>query len=194
MNPRMTYSFDMFGTAVRSVREVLVLREFRSLLLDLKLIGAFGKTVALPCSWQRIELSVWHHFHLDLEGLTHYRENNWIEWDQTNRHQIAVRIVASIIKILSVKCPCPECDECFIDIAGIMLSGLHINHRGLKNIEFGEAVKKGIDAFLKECSKSNPEIICAMHHGFANVGQNHSGSDYAKLEWVIPSLGVRSNN
>ena len=104
---------------------------------------------------------------------------------------IAVRIVASIIKILSVKCPNPECDERFIKIAGIMLSGIQINHRGLKSIEYGEAINNGIDSFMNECVKGNGDCTCGMDHGVIGNGQRNSESDHAKLEWVIPSLNVR---
>lgn len=191
MNPSMTYPLGMFGEDRRTGREVLQLKEFRSFVLDLKGVDAFGHTTDIPCSWEYIKLSAWHHFHLCLETLTHYRENNWIEWGPKNRHQIAVRIVANIIKILSVKCPNPDCDEYFIKIAGIMLSGVQINHRGLKSIQFSDAVIKGIDSFMDECVKGNGDCTCGMHHGIINNAQNNSESEHAKLEWVIPSLNVR---
>ena len=190
MNPSMTYPLGMFGEDRRTVREVFQLMEFRSFVLDMKGVDAFGYTTELPCSWEYIKLSAWHHFHLDLETLTHYRENNWIGWSHCNRHEIAVRIVASIIKILSVKCPNPDCDERFIKIAGIMLSGVQINHRGLKSIEFSDAVTKGIDSFMNECVKGNGDCTCGMDHGVICNGQRNSESKHAKLEWVIPSLGM----
>lgn len=189
MNPSMTYPLGMFGENRRTVREVFQLKEFRSFVLDLRVVGAFGSTIDRPCSWEYIKLSAWHHFHLDLETLTHYRENNWVEWNSSNRHRIAVRIVAGIIKILSVKCPNPDCEEYFIKIAGIMLSGIQINHRGLKSIEYGEAVEKGIDSFMNECVKGDGDCTCGMHHGIINNAQKNSESEHAKLDWVKPSLG-----
>jgi len=188
MNPRMTYPLDMFGEDSRTIREVLQLKELRSFILDLKGVDAFGKTTDIPCSWEYIKLSVWFHFHLDLETITHYRENNWKEWGKSNRHQIAVRIVANIIKILSVKCPNPDCDEYFIKIAGIMLSGIQINHRGLNSIAPSNATYKGIDCFITEIIKGDCECVCGQDHGKINVGQRYRGSEYAKLEWVKPSL------
>ena len=78
----MTYPLDMFGEDSRTIREVLQLKELRSFILDLKGVDAFGSAKKLPCSWEYIKLSVWYHFHLDLEGITHYRENNWKERGQ----------------------------------------------------------------------------------------------------------------
>jgi len=63
-------------------------------------------------------------FELELHGLTRYREKQWTTWQHEHRHQIAKRIVGGVLKILSVRCPNPQCAERFALIVGILLSGI----------------------------------------------------------------------
>ena len=192
MSPRIRYDRDMFGTEHRSVIEVLKLKEVRSLILDLRSRGAFDQTTELPCTWALIEYSVWFHLRLDLEGLTHYRELQWTKWIKCNRRRIAIRTIASVIKILSVKCPNPSCDEYFIEIFGILLSGVHFNHRLLKTKEMGQASNEGIDIFLDECEKGDVECDCAMCHGMVTYRQYYRRAFNAiKDDWIKPSLGLK---
>ena len=181
----------MFGDVPRSVREVLKLKEVRSLILDLRSRGAFDHTTELPCTWALIEYSVWFHLRLDLEGLTHYRELQWTKWKKKHRNQITTRTIASVIKILSVKCPNPFCDEYFIEIFGILLSGVHFNHRLLKTKEMGQATQRGIDSFVDECVNGDVECDCAKCHGIVNNRQIHQQAFDTIEDWIKPSLDLK---
>ena len=77
-----------FGSKHHSAREILASREVRSLILDLRSRGAFGMTVALPCSWQTLQVVLWNHFRIALEDATHYREEQWINWPQQTRQEL----------------------------------------------------------------------------------------------------------
>ena len=191
MSPRIRYDRDMFGDVPRSVREVLKLKEVRSLILDLRSRGVFDQTAELPCTWALIEYSVWFHLRLDLEGLTQYRELQWMNWTGGHRHQLATRTIASAIKILSVKCPNPRCKEYFIEIFGILLSGVHFNHRLLKTKEMSQAVKSGIDTFVDECENGDVECDCALCHGKVTNCQRHPRAFDAIEDWIKPSLGLK---
>ena len=182
----------MFGDVPRSVIEVLKLKEVRSLILDLRSRGAFDHTTELPCTWALIEYSVWFHLRLDLEGLTHYRELQWTKWKKKHRNQITTRTIASVIKILSVKCPNPFCKEYFIEIFGVLLSGVHFNHRLLKTKGLSEAANVGIDSFLDECEKGDVECDCAKCHGMVTNRQYYRRAFNAiKDDWIKPSLGLK---
>ena len=164
----------------------------RSLILDLRSRGAFDYTTELPCTWALIEYSVWFHLRLDLEGLTHYRELQWMNWSAGgHRHKLATRTIASVIKILSVKCPNPSCDEYFIEIFGILLSGVHFNHRLLKTKCMSKAANGGIDSFVDECVNGDVECDCAKCHGIVNNRQRHPQAFDTIEDWIKPSLFLK---
>ena len=153
-------------------------------------MGAFECTVELPCSWSSLRDSTWYHFRLELHDITHYRMEQWRDWDQGNRHGIAKRIVGCVLKILSVRCPNPQCAEWFALVVGIMLSGIHFNHRGVKSMAYKEAISKnGFEPFRTELVKGDGDCICASCHGTVNRCQNGKRDVKDGEEWIRPSLG-----
>ena len=186
----LTNDVDMFGTVHRTCTDILELKEMKSFILDLECMGAFEKGRELPCSWASLRNSTWFHFRLELHGITHYREKQWKTWPDGVRHQIAKRIVGGVLKILSVRCPNPQCAERFALIVGILLSGIHFNHRGVKSINYGKVIhKKGFEPFRTELVKGDGDCICAFCHGKVNQCQKGKRDVKDGEEWILPSLG-----
>ena len=166
----LKYARNVYGDKHRSISEVFELKEMQSFILDLKTRGALKK-LSQPISLKTLEVSVWMHFRLLLSDLLTLPS---AEKQKSTNHMrnFVQKIIRELIKVLGVKCPNPDCEECFLNLRCNTRSIIHLNHKNPSNKllkpTYMLSKNLNIDIVIKESRDGELDGTCSKCHGMVN--------------------------
>ena len=173
----LKYSRSVYGNEHRTAMEVFDLKEMQSFILDLKSRGAFSKMRSnqTAISIKTLEVSLWMHFKLLLSDLLTIPSGD--RWnDHLKRRTFTQTIIRETLKVLGVKCPNPNCEECFLNLRPNTRSAVEMNHKKPSDKLSESSILLGtfanIDRVIKESRKGELDGTCSRCHKLITRYQN----------------------
>ena len=126
----LLYSREVFGSEHRTVTAAFELKEVQSLILDLETRGIMTDSKKVPATRETVEVVLWMHTRIVLSDLLSESdlEKAFTEGHK-NRAKIMKRIIREVTRMMGVKCPNNECDECYLNFRPGVRSLIESNHK-----------------------------------------------------------------
>lgn len=151
-------------------RNLLRIKEYIQLILELYLLGAFRQGVTPTITFKELGGVFQHIVGVDIRDVCKYRsEDEWSAAEKITRARNVTQAVLAVGKKWAGKCHL--CGKCIANLSWKGYSGVEVNHRRhkLKTLDFNTATNPML--LVNELIGKDGEILCRGCHGYVTLYQ-----------------------